>query len=466
MKLSRLLSVFVLFHFAAWGETPQYKVESYPSICDDINNIEKYDTTFLQKHWKIIAGEEDWLANSSMDFPDYGQATSDFSLQELRRLKGLLAEYGTELMIVYLPSRGLSYPDELSASAAGYDVKSQRKQYLHTLSAIRDQGITVPQMTTLFDNNSQEPIFYEKDIHWSIKGAQEAAKLVAVNIDKLGFADTDSPQKYETVYNGVMQDVANVEQAIAQICGFSFAPTYSPTYVTAELDTAENTDSFSLFDEVTDDIVLLGTSFSALPKFNFNGYMQEYANVPVANYALSGGGLIGSWVNYLKSGDFFAAPPRLIIWEVPGWREFEPRFFHAFTPLFFDACDKSNAIMHTSHPSVSTRKVPNALFNAAGSKLEAKNLMIELNFSSPHVDAVQVRVWFENGASRTYNMRHQYRTANDGRFLTTLGNDHNYPNEKVVGVDIESIKYFASGGESPTSSVSLSLCPNPMPYQG
>jgi len=171
----------MLLHFAAWGETPQYKVESYPSICDDINNIEKYDTTFLQKHWKIIAGEEDWLANSSMDFPNYGQATSNFSLQELSRLKALLAEYGTELMIVYLPSRGLSYPDELSASTVGYDVKSQRQHYLNTLNAIRKQGIAVPQMTSLFDINSQEPIFYEKDIHWSIKGAQEAAKLVATD---------------------------------------------------------------------------------------------------------------------------------------------------------------------------------------------------------------------------------------------------------------------------------------------
>lgn len=441
-----------------------YKVETFPPICAAIEDERNYDTEFLRKHWKILKGKQQWLANTSMDFPTYTEVATPFALQELNRLKALLADYGTELMVVYLPARGLTYPDELAANAINYDVKSARTHYLDALESIRQQSIVVPQLGQLFNSDPDSPLFYEKDIHWSIEGAKATAQIIAGEIDKLGLADLDSERKYETTYNGMMRDVANVEQAIAQICDSSYAPTYSPTYVTTEIASEDEGDAFTLFDEVSDDIVLLGTSFSALSKFNFNGYIQEYANVPVANYALSGGGLIGSWINYLKSGDFQASPPQLIVWEVPGWREFEPRFFHSFMPLFFEACDANSAVMASDPLPVTTRKVQNALFRATGTQETAKDLMIELNFDSPHVDAVQVRVWFANGASRTYNMRHQYRTANDGRFLTTLGNDHNYPDEKVVGVDIESIKYFSSAGERPKANVTLSLCPNPIPY--
>lgn len=465
MKLSRLLSVFVLFHFAAWGEAPQYKVESYPSICKALEDQENYDTAYLLQHWKILPGKNGWLATSALDFPDFENAITPFSLQELMRLKTLLAGYGTQLMLVYPPARGIVYPDELSSAVIGYQANAQQQHYLGALNTIRSQGITVADLSILLNHNDNSSLVFEKkDTHWSLDGAKAAAKVVANEIEKLGLAKLDSQATFETVYTGVKRDVGSIERAVSQICGFGITPSFLPAYSTVEK--LDQQSEFSLFDDVSKDIVLLGSSFSALPKYNFDGFIREYSNNDVVSYALSGGGIIGSWVNYLKSGDFLAAPPKLIIWEVPAWREFEPRFFHAFTPLFFDACGQSNAIMHASHSSVSTQKVPNALFDAKGSDLAAKNLMIELNFSSPHVDAVQVRVWFENGASRTYNMRHQYGTANDGRFLTTLGNDHNYPNEKVVGVDIESIKYFSSGGESPTSSVSLSLCPNPMPYQG
>ena len=464
MNWTKRFALLALCANATLAGASEYRVETFPPICDAIEDEANYDTEFLRKHWKILQGEQQWLANTSMDFPSYEEVATPFALQELNRLRKVLEAYGTELMVVYLPARGLTYPDELSANSIDYDVKTAKRNYLDALDSIRDQGVVVPTLNQLFSIDSDQPLFYEKDIHWSIEGAKATAQIVATEIDKLGLADLTSAPKYETSYNGMMRDVANVEQAIAQICDSSYAPTYSPTYVTTEVLSESDDDAFALFDDVSDEIVLLGTSFSALSKFNFNGYIQEYVNAPVANYALSGGGLIGSWVNYLKSGDFNYSPPKLIIWEVPGWRDFEPRFFHSFMPLFFDSCDEGSAVMTSKRLSVTTRKVQNALFDAQGTNAPAKNLMVELQFDSPHVDTVQVRVWFANGASRTYNMRHQYRTANDGRFLTTLGNDHNYPDEPVVGVDIESIKYFASGGEQPSSNVSLSLCPNPIPY--
>ncbi|WP_100656523.1 alginate O-acetyltransferase AlgX-related protein [Alteromonas flava] len=467
MKIGRgILALSLLFALTAVARASTYQVETYPTLCDAVYDEANYTTEFLRKHWRILPGQGNWLANSSMDFPDYGNIISAQGQQELSRLTQVLANFDTQLMLVYIPARGVAYPELLNAQQAGYDAALARKQYATALENFRAQGINVPDLTSLFAYDAPTPMFYEKDIHWSISGAQRTAQLVAQQLDGLGLAEINAPAKYETVYNGVMLDVANVEKAIEEICGFKFAPSYSATYTTNELASDTELDSFSLFDTVADEITLLGTSFSALSKFNFVGYVQEYANVPVTNYALSGGGLIGSWINYLKSGDFHAQPPRLIIWEVPGWRDFEPRFFHTILPLFFDTCGPDDVAMQASKLTVNAnQRYPNAVFDPKGSVKPARELMLQIETDSPHIEELQLRLWFANGGSRLYKLRHQYRTPNDGQFQTLLGENHNYPLQPVVGIDIENTKFYSSGGEQPSASVDVKLCSNPLPYE-
>jgi alginate biosynthesis protein AlgX len=464
-----IFRIIILFFYvvsaSCFANNHVYKVEEFAKTCNDILEQSNYDTEFLSKHWRILPGEDNWLANTSLDFPTYSNLASPAAMLELKRLERVLAGYGTKLMLVYIPARGLVYPEKLNADATSFDVASERQHFTNAMQTVRAQNVIVPDLTPLFKDDNTPSLFYEKDIHWSIEGAKMTASLVARSLDKLGLSDTSSPEKYETTYNGVSRDVANVEQAIAEICNFSFAPTYSPTYVTTEVLTPTKDSSMGLFDEVTDDIVMLGTSFSALSKFNFVGFVQQFSNAPVANYALSGGGLIGAWTNYLKSDDFHLQPPKLIVWEVPGWRELEPRYFHAFTPLFFDECEKADAIIIAENVRATVdSKISNVLFKPNSADIPAKNLMVDITFDSPHVESVKVRVWFANGGSRTYNMRHTYRTPNDGRFLTTLGNNHNYPDIKVVGMDIEELKFYESAGEKATTNFTAKLCSNPIPY--
>ena len=180
---------------------------------------------------------------------------------------------------------------------------------------------------------------------------------------QLGFADTGEP-RFQTTYSGIIANGENVQNGIEDLCSYSFPRLFVETHVTTEL--ASGDDLFSIEQADEPYVVLLGTSFSAQPRFNFAGYIQQFANTSVADFSTTGGGFTGAWINYLKSGDFERQKPDLIIWEVPGWWQFEPRFFDAILPYFQNGCDSTNTMMLATQVSldpVVVQKVPCSLPN-------------------------------------------------------------------------------------------------------
>jgi len=72
-----------------------------------------------------------------------------------------------------------------------------------------------------------------------------------------------------------------------------------------------------LGDAETPEVALVGTSYSAQPRWNFHGALQEALQQDVGNYAKEGLGPFAPMFEYLKSADFAQAPPRLVVWEIP-----------------------------------------------------------------------------------------------------------------------------------------------------
>ena len=67
-------------------------------------------------------------------------------------------------------------------------------------------------------------------------------------------------------------------------------------------------------------IVLVGTSNSkGRLKFNFDGFLAHYVGAAVNNKAKSGGGFGGALKDYLSSEDFKQSPPKVLVWEIPGY---------------------------------------------------------------------------------------------------------------------------------------------------
>jgi alginate O-acetyltransferase complex protein AlgJ len=63
--------------------------------------------------------------------------------------------------------------------------------------------------------------------------------------------------------------------------------------------------------------VLVGTSYSANPLWNFTGALQEAFGEDVVSYATPAHGPFLPMQEYLDSADFKARAPRLVIWEMP-----------------------------------------------------------------------------------------------------------------------------------------------------
>ena len=64
-------------------------------------------------------------------------------------------------------------------------------------------------------------------------------------------------------------------------------------------------------------MALVGTSYSANPLWNFDGFLKEELEADVLNVADERMGPFETMQKYLKDEALETNPPKLIIWEVP-----------------------------------------------------------------------------------------------------------------------------------------------------
>lgn len=459
LAIVAVISTFILPVNAT--ELPEYKVKPFSTLCANIENQAAYTSGFLSSMWKIEKGEGEWLVTTGRDFTEEIGIPDLIAKKELSRLIRYLNQHGTKLMLVYPPTRGVLYPKQTRAKAFGFNAEGMRQSYLQTLQSFRQLGAYVPALEDAF-KYKEDFLFFPKDSHWSQKGAVFYAKRIAEQMDQLGFTDTGE-SRFQTTYSGIVANGENVLIGVEGVCGYSFPRLFVKTHVTTEL--ASGDDLFSTKQTNEPHIVLLGTSFSAQSRFNFAGYLQQFANTSVADFSITGGGFTGAWINYLKSGEFGRQKPDLIIWEVPGWWQFEARYFDAILPYFQNGCDSSNAMMRASQVSLDPiNGAKSALFSTQFTHVASKNLLLDIRLDNSLVENVRLRAWFSSGLSKAFRLRREPGTQSDGRFLGNLGLDHNYTDQGVVAIDVESIEY-ANNVEIPQRlRGDIRLCKSSLPY--
>ena len=84
-----------------------------------------------------------------------------------------------------------------------------------------------------------------------------------------------------------------------------------------------------LFDTQTLPITLVGTSYSAVPTWGFDGALRVALGADVLNAAQEGRGPVLPLLDYLVNPAFAESPPELILWEVP----------ERFAPVAYDLDD-------------------------------------------------------------------------------------------------------------------------------
>lgn len=433
-------------------KTPKYDVLPCCQLCPEAADSNNYNNSFLQANYRILEGKNGWLFRSQADLKtDFGPKPDVYPM--LFTFLSKLERRGSKVLLVYTPSRGLVHSDELISNE--YDKGLAQKNYIKALSMFRSIGFIVPQLDRIFDSKSGKEFFFHRDSHWTPDGSRLTAELVAEEIKKDPLYTQLKSKKFSTTLNGFNSQPGVIQLATSQLChGDKFTYEFFQQYITQPVD--DDADSLIADNVDQPDIVLLGTSFSAMEKFNFDGFLKQYLGKDLLNLALSGGEDRGAWTEYLVSDTYQKKPPKLIIWEVPSQHSMSDKsLFRQLIPLVDNGCHNKTLLLNKSQ-TIDYGKSADVVFSRDLLDVNANELVVDLTVSDPDVKNLQVRVWYQDGTNEIFTIKQNKRAQSQGRFVFLLSQDDKRLNSKFLSMDITQIDSHAESIKLDTSVCSQS----------
>lgn len=262
----------------------------------------------------VVVGRDGWLYTSEElgAGPDAG-AQVEAHLAQIITARERLAARRTALLLALVPAKARVYPGPLGARRPA---AIHAGLYARALRTARAADIPAPDLAAaLAACRARAAVFLRTDTHWTPEGARCAAAALAAAARAATLA-TARPAAYRTIVDGA---VAHRGDLLAFLpLDPWFARLLPPGDELRPQRTEPLARSAGLLDEAPPpEIVLVGTSYSANPLWNFTGALQEAFGEDVVSYATPAQGPFRPMLEYLDSADFASAPPRLVIWEVP-----------------------------------------------------------------------------------------------------------------------------------------------------
>ena len=296
-------------------------------LCDSAARPESYSGNFLKNFKLLQKGDRGWLYRNMDLKRAYGPRESGY--KNLQLLQRALQSRGTALVMVPIPGRALIHPEYLGH--INYDIPRARKSYSNFLQQLRDRKIVVPEIDSLFESPQDKLMFFARDHHWNHHGARTIARLTAHSIKASKVYSGIDRQTFKSYAGGKDHNQGSLQRAALELCQQSYRKEPYKLYQTVAVDKSgeEGKDEGNLFGELAaPQIVLVGTSNSkGRLNFNFDGFLAHYVGAGVSNKAKSGGGFGGALKGYLSSDDFRLSPPKVLIWEIPGYYSLNDQAF-------------------------------------------------------------------------------------------------------------------------------------------
>lgn len=299
-----LLSIMILL-------ATQSALAGASQLCEKSEHADNYDSKFLQNFVTLKQGQDGWLFRDYDLKQKFGPSNSGY--QQLAKLNKSLSRQGTTLVLVPVPTRGITHPEKLGN--IDYDVDKARVAYSNYIESLKRIGIVVPDLDQLYTRKHTRPLFFARDHHWTERGSKEVAKLTSRTLKSLDSYPDLEKVKFETFRTGNKYNRGSLSKASKILCNSKYPDEKFYLFHT------QPSDEVDLFAQPSPpQVVLVGTSNSnGQLNFNFDGYLRQFAQVDILNLAESGSGYGGSLKSYLSSSDFKQSPAKIIIWEVPGY---------------------------------------------------------------------------------------------------------------------------------------------------
>ncbi len=270
---------------------------------------------FAEGRTGVVVGRHDWLYTSEeFAAPPGAEQRVAAHLVRVKQVREVLAQRGTGLIVALLPAKARVYSEHLGGHAPD---AMHAMLYDHVQSELRAQGIVAPDLLgAMLLCKHHDSVFLHTDTHWTAAGARCSATQLAQAAQGAGLA-TRTPTRYATQVESTESHRGDLTKFLALEPWFE---ALLPDLETIPLSrTAPTTASAGalLDDAPAPEVVLVGTSYSANPRWNFAGALQQTLGEEVANFAAEAEGPFTPMREYLRSAGFAARPPRLVIWEMP-----------------------------------------------------------------------------------------------------------------------------------------------------
>jgi alginate O-acetyltransferase complex protein AlgJ len=267
----------------------------------------------------VTIGEQGWLFSDEELYPGVEDTqVVETNLNRVVSVANYLKGRGIPLVILAVPAKARVYQEKLGEHRPAPVMTSLYPEFMNRM---RSAGVfapnLLPELTEARDQGAQ--IFLRTDTHWTPRGADVFARSAASEI-KASFKNQPwGETKFVTTLGETHPHRGDLLNYLPLTPLFpKLGP--SPDQLTERSTDARSTGSGSeqgLFSNTSTDLVLVGTSYSANPLWNFPGALKHYLGRDLINVSHEGQGPFQPMVDYLQSDEFRNHTPSLLVWEFP-----------------------------------------------------------------------------------------------------------------------------------------------------
>ena len=241
---------------------------------------------------------------------------NDNAIQNLTTFVRTLETYGTTLVILLPPDRGMLFKNALNPDdpeQAAFNPTEATTSYQQLQEQLKHSGATIIDLLEPFSNTPTS--FFKREHHWTPTGANLAAKHLTktLQINNPDLTTTLNTHTFTPVKQQQETRETRYAQNIQTTCGTT-VPLETMQHWNTTTPTPPEQDLFS--DTNVPPVVLIGSSFSQ-STYAFDTFLKHHLGTDIINNAIPGGGIRASFEQYLLSDTWQQHKPRLIIWEIP-----------------------------------------------------------------------------------------------------------------------------------------------------
>lgn len=414
-------------------------------VCPAMSDPQRYAEGRMKLMREIVPGKDRWLFRSAVDL------TNDFGIPapmrpEFARLMQAFERQGIHVAMAIQPTRGLMHRDKLFTDQLhGFDYARASNSLATYLGQLRQGGAVVAPMMQLVQQPPKGEYFFRRDHHWTPTGAEATARLMAEEIRRQPFYAGLTKKAYRTEPGVMVPKDGTLNLAMSSLCGNNYGFQYVRGYQTIPVASGGD----ALFDEAPDpEVILVGDSNAAAredesKQFNFDGYLKQYLNVDVLNYALPGVGEDGSLLEYLLSSDYKPkAPPKLIVWELPAnYRLDSPLMYRQLVPAVQGGCAARQEVLGAKlqRPALKVGERIELLSNAGSGRQALSKGFLDIRMSDKNVKDFYIIVYYDNGARDKVWFRRE-AAVTGGQYYLELSKAPEFAGANLLSVFMEPTK--------------------------